>query len=171
MARAYPLIVFLLLALGSPAVSAQTRSDTGTIDIMQPERPGPVRKHKTPHGPPKSLAPAPAPPAPQGPLAGTQQHKTRRGSSNPVYPTPLPAPQGYMPPPFRQLVTPQPPALPPPIYVPETGRALPNLQAIGSGPGGAETSQDRAARCAHQAGVYGDSAGNRNAYVGNCINQ
>jgi hypothetical protein len=61
---------------------------------------------------------------------------------------------------------------PPPLYVPETGRTLPNLPTIsGSGRGGAETYQDRAARCAHQAGVYGADAGNRNAYVGSCINQ
>ena len=64
------------------------------------------------------------------------------------------------------------PQVPPPILVPETGRVLPNLPAISpSGPHGTETFQDRAARCAHQAGVYGDAAGNRNAYIGTCINQ
>jgi len=63
-------------------------------------------------------------------------------------------------------------AVPPPMFVPQTGRVLPNLPAIsGSGPGGTETYQDRAARCAHQAGVYGQAAGDRNAYVGSCINQ
>jgi hypothetical protein len=69
--------------------------------------------------------------------------------------------------------TPQPRAqVPPPLYVPETGRLLPNLPSISpSGPGGRETTQDRAARCAHQAGVYGQAAGDRNAYVGSCINQ
>jgi hypothetical protein len=142
MMRAYPLIVLLMLALGVPAASAQTNADPGTIDIMRPEQPSPAPKHKT-----------------------------RRGSSSMVYPTPLPKPQGFNPPPSQQLVTPGPPALPPPIVVPETGRVLPNLPSIGSGPGGAETSQDRAARCAHQASVYGDAAGNRNAYVGGCINQ
>lgn len=61
---------------------------------------------------------------------------------------------------------------PPPLYVPETGRLLPDLPSpVGAGPGGAETSQDRAARCAHQAGVYGAAAGDRNAYVGSCINR
>src|SRR5690242_1462443 len=59
-----------------------------------------------------------------------------------------------------------------PIIVPQTGRALPNLPSIsGSGPGGAETSQDRAVRCAHQAGVYGQAAGDRGTYIGTCINQ
>jgi hypothetical protein len=73
----------------------------------------------------------------------------------------------------RSTTVPQPYAVtPPPIIVPQTGRALPNLPTIsGSGRGGAETFQDRAARCAHQAGVYGPDAGNRNAYVGTCINQ
>ncbi len=71
---------------------------------------------------------------------------------------------------------PSPPAptakVPPPILVPETGRVLPNLPALSpSGPNGTETFQDRAARCAHQAGVYGDAAGNRSAYIGTCVNQ
>ena len=62
--------------------------------------------------------------------------------------------------------------VPPPLYVPQTGQVLPNLPTVsGAGPGGAETYQDRAARCAHQAGVYGAAAGDRNAYVGSCINQ
>ena len=56
---------------------------------------------------------------------------------------------------------------PSPIMVPETGRVLPNMPATT----GRETSQDRALRCHHQAGVYGDTAGNRNAYIGTCINQ
>jgi len=63
-------------------------------------------------------------------------------------------------------------AVPPPIVVPETGRALPNLPTPSpSGPHGTETYQDRAVRCAHQAGLYGDAAGNRAAYIGSCINQ
>lgn len=61
---------------------------------------------------------------------------------------------------------------PPPLYVPQTGQVLPNLPSVsGAGPGGRETSQDRALRCANQAGVYGSAAGDRNTYVGSCINQ
>jgi len=74
----------------------------------------------------------------------------------------------------RSKMVPQPyAATPPPITVPQTGRTLPNFPTIsGSGQGGAETFQDRAARCAHQAGVYGTTAtGDRNAYVGSCVNQ
>ena len=68
----------------------------------------------------------------------------------------------------------QPPSttVPPPIVVPQTGQVLPNLPTVqGSGPRGSETFQDRASRCAHQAEVYGQAAGDRNAYVGTCINQ
>jgi len=63
-------------------------------------------------------------------------------------------------------------AVPPPIVVPQTGRVLPNLPTTpGSGPGGSETFQDRAMRCTHQAGVYGQAAGDRNSYIGTCVNQ
>jgi len=62
--------------------------------------------------------------------------------------------------------------VPPPLYVPQTGQVLPNLPSVsGAGPGGRETSQDRAMRCVNQAGVYGSMAGDRNTYVGSCINQ
>jgi hypothetical protein len=62
--------------------------------------------------------------------------------------------------------------VPPQLYVPQTGQMVPNLPSIaGAGPGGAETSQDRAMRCVNQAGVYGSMAGDRNTYVGSCINQ
>jgi hypothetical protein len=60
--------------------------------------------------------------------------------------------------------------VPPPILVPQTGRVLPNLPAVPNA-AGVESSQDRAVRCAHQAGVYGGVAGNRGAYIGTCINQ
>ncbi|HEY4142628.1 MAG TPA: hypothetical protein VGM57_14500 [Pseudolabrys sp.] len=62
--------------------------------------------------------------------------------------------------------------VPPPLYVPQTGQVLPNIPTIsGLGRPGAETSQDRAVRCAHQAGVYGSNAGNPSGYVNSCINQ
>lgn len=64
------------------------------------------------------------------------------------------------------------PPPPPPIVVPQTGAVLPNMPTLSpSGPGGRESYQDRAARCAHQAGVYGAAAGDRGAYIGTCINQ
>jgi hypothetical protein len=74
--------------------------------------------------------------------------------------------------PKSTIVEPPTTTVPPPIIVPQTGRALPNLSTgSGSGRGGAETYQDRAARCAHQAGVYGQAAGDRGTYIGTCINQ
>src|SRR5262249_56500892 len=58
------------------------------------------------------------------------------------------------------------------LYVPQTGRVLPNLPTVsGSGRGGAETFQDRASRCAHQSGVYGQAAGDPASYMGTCVNQ
>jgi hypothetical protein len=89
-------------------------------------------------------------------------HNRRRGSSNPVYPTPLPQPDHFVPTP---LVTAQPnlPTVQPYVVSPQTGRALPNLDQ-----GRPETGQDRAMRCAHQAGVYGETGG---SYLGSCINQ
>jgi len=88
------------------------------------------------------------------------KYKSPRGSTERV----------VIPPPAR---TPTPPgAVPPPLYVPQTGRALPNLpNPAPSGPRGQETFQDRAARCAHQAGVYGQAAGNTSTYINSCINQ
>ena len=88
------------------------------------------------------------------------KYKSPRGTTEHVV---IPRPKSV--PPMRA-------AVPPPIVVPETGRVLPNLPTLsGSGVNGAETSQDRAMRCAHQAGVYGQAAGNPSTYIGSCINQ
>lgn len=88
------------------------------------------------------------------------KYKSPRGSTEHV----------VIPPPARPL--PPPAGVPPPLYVPQTGRTLPNLpNPAPSGPRGQETFQDRAARCAHQAGVYGQAAGDRNSYINSCINQ
>jgi hypothetical protein len=65
------------------------------------------------------------------------------------------------------------PTMPPPVVVPRTGQAIPNIPppVPGSGVGGRETFQDRAARCTQQAGVYGGQTGDRSAYMGACVNQ
>jgi hypothetical protein len=52
------------------------------------------------------------------------------------------------------------------VYVPQTGRTFQNLPTAGRGP---ETSQDRAIRCSHQAGVYGQTGGTRGSYMGSCF--
>jgi hypothetical protein len=60
-------------------------------------------------------------------------------------------------------------AMPPSFVVPQTGQVVPNQPVLApSGPNRTETYQDRAVRCATQAGNYG---GDRTAFVGSCINQ
>ncbi len=144
-----PFSLLLALAFGMPALAAESASDGGTISIMKPEPVAPAKKKST------------------------KAHKARRGSSNPVYPAPLPRPQAPLPLPPPKVATPHRPNVPPPLYVPQTGRLLPNIPpAVGAGPGGRETFQDRAARCAHQSGVYGANAtGDPGSYIRSCINQ
>ena len=156
------LAVVLMLVLAAPALAAES-DDSGTINIMRPE-PGRAVEHRHAH---KS----------RGHRAANERkgfgvkENTRRGSSGLVTPAPLPGPQPPLPVPHQQVVTPQPVA-PPPLFVPQTGQTLPNLPTIApSGPHGQETYQDRAARCAHQAGIYGPAAGNSSAYINSCINQ
>ena len=154
------ILLALLLVLAAP-VRAQPAvdTDTGTINIMKPEPGTPAAKHDRARKSRSHRETA----APKG--YGVKED-TRRGSSDTVYPAPLPGPQVPLPVPHIEAA-PARPVTPPPLYVPETGRTLPNLPATG-----AETSQDRAARCAHQAGVYGPNlTGNPNAYIGSCINQ
>ena len=139
-------VAAMAVIVASFAVPAYAQSSIDEYTIMRPEPEAPPHQQKL-------------------------KHKPRRGSSNPVYPTPLPPPQKPAAVPRIPEPLPRRARTPPPIVVPQTGQVLPNLPAIGSGPGGAETGQDRALRCAHQAGVYGQAAGDRNAYVGTCINQ
>jgi hypothetical protein len=157
----YALIALLAFAV-VPAIPAHAQSDNYPYSIMKPE-PGTrqVRKHRPPR--------ATRPPVDEPQTAEKPTRKrAARGSSSPVYPTKLPAPENLTVRPPRQVATPTPEVIPPPLVVPQTGRVLPNLPGASS----TETFQDRAARCSHQAGVYGPSAtGDRNAYVGGCIGQ
>jgi hypothetical protein len=159
------LILLVVLALAAPAVAGD---GGGTINIMRPEPGTPAAKQKIKHRHGRKSAAEPEATEPKG--YGVKQD-SRRGSSNPVYPAPLPGPQA--PARLPRIETPSRRAtVPPPLYVPETGRTLPNLPTIGAGPGGAETTQDKSVRCAHQAGVYGPNAsGNPAGYIGSCINQ
>jgi hypothetical protein len=71
--------------------------------------------------------------------------------------------------PKSKIVSPPNTVVPPDVYVPQTGRTFQNLPTLsGSGPGGTETFQDRAVRCAHQAGVYGQAT--TGSYMGACVN-
>lgn len=143
--RLWFILAVAVMTIVAAAAHAQS-SDDDRYSIMRLE---PGTKQPMPSEP-KSFEPwlAPKYRSPRG----TKQHVT--------VPRPQPAPSR----PHSDV--------PPPIYVPETGRLLPNLPALpGAGLSGAETGQDRALRCAHQAGVYGQAAGNRDAYIGSCINQ
>jgi hypothetical protein len=71
--------------------------------------------------------------------------------------------------PKSKIVSPPNTVVPRDVFVPQTGRTFQNLPTLsGSGPGGTETFQDRAARCAHQAGVYGQAT--TGSYMGACVN-
>lgn len=101
----------------------------------------------------QKISPAPYPIVTPQPWLPPTYQSPRGSREHVVIPPPAPAPQSRA-------------GVPSQLYVPQTGRTLPNLPVR---PG--ETSQERAARCAHQAGVYGAQAGNRAAYIGTCINQ
>jgi hypothetical protein len=69
-----------------------------------------------------------------------------------------------------QIVSSPSTAVPPSLFVPQTGQTFQSLPPLsGSGLGGAETSQDRAARCAQEAGVSGHAT--TGSVVGSCVNQ
>ena len=68
--------------------------------------------------------------------------------------------------PKSRIVSPPSGQIPSSVYVPQTGRTFQNLPTVGRG---IETSQDRAIRCSHQAGVYGQAGANRGTYMGACF--
>ncbi len=165
--------ICLLAAALCAAVPAQAQWALD-YNIMTPEVP--AAKYRAPRHhrvtPPSVAQPAPDQMAPLKPQAKTNApRRYPRGSSGLVTPTPLPPPLHYNPPPVQAIEPPQ-AKVPPSLYVPQTGLALPNMQTPGNGAGGSETFQDRALRCSQQAGVYGPNmTGDRNAYIGSCINQ
>ena len=136
------MLIFLSAALATPAL-AQTGSILGDdYQIMVPEK-GSKRQASKPEQPEPWLAPKYKSPR------GTVQ-KVRIPKSKIVRPPSATGP-GY-------------------VYVPQTGRTFQNLPSLpGSGPGGAQTFQDRAIRCTHQAGVYGQVGANRGSYMGGCL--
>lgn len=120
---------------------AHAQADQPSWMIMKPE-PGRPAELPQPWLPPKYKSPR-----------GTRQHveplQTPRAADSPRVSTP-----------------------PPPLVSPQTGQVLPNLPTLApSGPRGTESFQDKASRCAHQAGMYGAAAGDRSAYIGACVNQ
>src|SRR5262245_65131230 len=136
------MLIFLTAALAKPALA-----QTGNIilgddyQIMVPEK-GSKRQVSKPEQPEPWLAPKYK--------TGTVQD-VRIPKSKTVRP-PRSSDPGY-------------------VYVPQTGQTFQNLPTLpGSGRGGAETFQDRAIRCTHQAGVYSGQLGaNRGSYMGSCL--
>lgn len=139
-------LIMLLATMLTAAALAAEPADSGTISIMKPEPKTAPKVHK--HAKKKA--------------------RKARGSSNPVYPAPLPRPQKPAPVPRLQAAPPRGRDVPPALLVPQTGRLLPNLPPAG----GSETLQERSVRCAHQAGVYGPAlTGDQGSYIRSCINQ
>ena len=131
----------LALALLAPA-AAHAESGTPSWMIMKPE-PGRPAELPEPWLPPKYKSPR-----------GSRQHVTH------------PHPR------VKRATRPMVAPVPPPIVVPQTGQVLPNMPTLSpSGPNGTESFQDKATRCAHQAGAYGAAAGDRGTYIGTCVNQ
>jgi hypothetical protein len=136
------MLIFLSAALATPAL-AQTGNILGDdYQIMVPEK-GSKRQVSKPDQPEPWLAP---------------KYKSPRGTVQKVRI------------PKSKIVRPPGATDPGYVYVPQTGRTFQNLPSLpGSGPGGAHTFQDRAIRCTHQAGVYGQVGANRGSYMGSCL--
>ena len=166
--------VALALALLAPIIQAQAQW-AADYAIPTPERVSPrdAAQATEPDWGGGYALPAPdRPPAGKSARAPARQGKKRIGSAGIVVPTPLPPPLHYNPEPVPTVVAP-PPAQPPGLYVPQTGQVVPNFPTVtGAGPGGSETFQDRAVRCAGQASAFGPGlTGDRNTYIGGCVNQ
>jgi hypothetical protein len=85
-----------------------------------------------------------------------------RGSSGSVLPTPLPRTRLIPPEGGRSLTLPNLPQQQGNTVIPGSTIGIPNL------PHGTETFQDRASRCAHQAGVYGVPGNTTTQYMAAC---
>jgi hypothetical protein len=131
-------LIFLSGALATPALP-QTRNILGDdYQIMVPEK-GSKRQVSKPEQPEPWLAP---------------KYKSPRGTVEKVRI------------PKSKIVSPPSATDPGYVYVPQTGRTFQNLPSLpGSGPGGTQTFQDRAIRCMHQSGVYGQGG----SYMGSCL--
>jgi len=107
------------------------------------------------------------------PEKGSKQKVSKREQPEPWLAPKYKSPQGtvqHVHIPKSKIVSPPTASVPSSVYVPQTGRTFQNLPALpGSGPGGTETFQDRAARCTHQAGVYGQTGITRGSYMGSCL--
>jgi hypothetical protein len=165
MMRQPSMIMLLVLsaALATPATAAETRNILGdNYSIMVPEK-GSKQKQKV---------------SKQNVSKQNQKVSKQKVSNQKVskreQPKPRLAPKYQSPSGTQQQVNiPKPRTVNPPrasgtgsVYVPQTGQTFQNLPTLGRG---TETSQDRATRCTHQAGVYGQTGGARGSYMGSCL--
>ena len=133
------MLIFLSTALATPALAQTSNILGGDYNIMVPEK-GSKRQMSKREVPEPWLAPKY-----QSPLGTVDNMRVPKSK---IVRPPKSTDPGY-------------------VYVPQTGRTFQNLPTLpGSGPGGAQTSQDRRMNCMHQAGVNGQVGG---SYMGSCF--
>jgi hypothetical protein len=165
-----PALTALLMAtaIGITAAQAEDRSRSPSYSIMAPEPGTPASRSKatgqrqttTHETRSKSAKPSRA----RAKLLAGKKRKVVRGSSGSVLPTPLPRTK-LIPPVTARIRPVRPlPQDPSPTIVP----GLPPIPNLPPATRGRETFQDRASRCAHQAGVYGVPNEQRSVYMGAC---
>ena len=137
--RSMIMLIVLSAALATPAVAQAGNILSDDYQIMVPEKGSPQRKAATREVPEPWLAP---------------KYKSPRGTVKQVHI------------PKSKIVSPPQAADPGSVYVPQSGRTFQNLPTPGRG---TETFQDRAIRCTHQAGVYGQTGSARGSYMGSCL--
>jgi transglutaminase/protease-like cytokinesis protein 3 len=154
-------LIVLSVALATAATPAQTRNIlSDNYSIMVPEK-GSKQKQK--------VSEQKASKEKVSKLKVSKQKVSKREQSEPRLAPKYKSPSGTE----QQVRIPQSKIVNPPrasgsgsVYVPQTGQTFQNLPTPGRG---TETSQDRATRCTHQAGVYGQTGGARGAYMGSCL--
>ena len=154
-------LIVLSAALATAATPAQTRNIlSDNYSIMVPEK-GSKQKQK--------VSEQKASKEKVSKLKVSKQKVSKREQSEPRLAPKYKSPSGTE----QQVRIPQSKIVNPPrasgsgsVYVPQTGQTFQNLPTPGRG---IETSQDRATRCTHQAGVYGQTGSARGAYMGSCL--
>jgi hypothetical protein len=155
------LLIVLSAALATAATPAQTRNIlSDNYSIMVPEK-GSKQKQK--------VSEQKASKEKVSKQKASKQKVSKREQSEPRLAPKYKSPSGTE----QQVRIPQSKIVNPPrasgsgsVYVPQTGQTFQNLPTPGRG---IETSQDRATRCTHQAGVYGQTGSARGAYMGSCL--
>ena len=159
-------LIVLSAALATAATPAQTRNIlSDNYSIMVPEK-GSKQKQKVSE---QKASKEKVSKEKVSKLKVSKQKVSKREQSEPRLAPKYKSPSGTE----QQVRIPQSKIVNPPrasgsgsVYVPQTGQTFQNLPTPGRG---IETSQDRATRCTHQAGVYGQTGSARGAYMGSCL--